>query len=653
MLFRSPSQKIGLLAAMSLRTMLDIHIPKILTQALNYLERTRGELVRYGNLDFVEDLDKQIDMYQDWLQSIERRRGNYLPHQFPIEHYKTLWMEEHIQAIVNDINRTIIYHKRNQTGTKFSRMDPVEDAKEIQKMALKATLNQWEVVARGWNHGYIIPNFLPRHVENSDQYTKTDPTIFYNYAVRFIEGIRKNSLLADWKLYQANARMAGERRAVMEETRSWYAAQIGDKLLYSKTIPWHKVKRGHSITFARDAWMISPSQELPSLGRARISGIVQKITADQVHLAVDKNYILWRARQDLKRWDDIINSMLSRGVDMNTPATHRQWLTIRNFLLKHYINQSDLEGLNLKKLTALDAVNLIWKGTKYLLAHPESIGVYDRKDVYGTDVKNKAVPNSVQLYTGAGSIEKLEATRDRFHNLELLGTDYDSAMPSAIYKTLKVAATAANVTVGAVKHAAGLFYMGMGAMFKARVVNQMGAIINNIIDAPIYNYFGGTAIFKNPVFRMLGIGSGTSAWHEGRKIWSTISHGQVEQMDPADAQLYKTAVGLGLTENNGILAIALEAANLEPEDLLIEQAGPDVVRWLGLLFRDATKYNNTYKKLKILTEEYYVADPKRQLEIKAGVNVLKLKWAARMHDILSKDEVANDLTDEQEKNNKA
>ncbi len=610
------TKKVALIGALDIRIQYDILVPKYVAQVLQYLEITREDLTGKRNLQAALDVDAMISKYKDILNALLERKGNYMPHMFPIARYRTLWMEGMIDNNVKKLEQQMKYHREHNTGTKLSRLDPVKDSAEIRKMAMDMSNKQWDIVSSGWNKGYIIPNFMQRKMPHAAGYTMTDPTIHLAYNTKLIEGLKKDSLLADWLTYQSNAREAGEREHIMELTRQWYANQIGDSYLASKNQKWGDIKPGQRIAFTKSTFIVDPSDDVGYVGTAKTSGIVQKVTSEEVILHQDTETVLWQAKQDLARWDNVVQSMMIKGTFNNKP-TQRQWIIIQNMLNKGFLTQKDFEGQNMTKFTSLDAADAIVKATKRVIKNPGKLGVYKRTDIWGNDVANRPIENSVQRYVGNGSVERLKNKEQELHNLQMMGEAYDGSIPTAQYHFFKGAAAIAEHTLGGFKKLSGLFYMGMGALFKARVVNQMGAVINNLIDAPKHNFM---------------------KWKQGNQIWSRIKHGNIETMDPADQELFRVLMGLGLTENNNIMAIALEAANIKPEDMLVAQSKPDSIRWLARLFKDATKYDATYKALEALNHKYNLeVDPTKKLGIKGEINQLKQKWEAKMYGLLSKE----------------
>jgi len=622
----SPVQKLGLIGAIDIREMYDVQVPMILRQALEYLERTREELEGAQHLDSALRVDAMIRKYRAMLQAVEVFKGNYMPHQFPIARYKAMWMKGYLRHAVKDLERQIAFAQKYNTGNPLARLDLTKDRDEIRKLAHTGALQQWDIVSAGWNSGSIIPNFIPRKMPDATHYTKTDPNIHLNYNTKLIDGLTKDGLLADWLLYQGNARLAGERNNVIELTRNWYANQIGDKELKSKVMSWGDVKPGQQVHFTKETSILQPNNTLTSWGTAQHSGIVKKITKDEVHFVVDAAKVGWEARQDIARYNQTITGLLATGREQNK-ATQRERNVIQNLLNRGFLTKEDFKGVNLARLTSVKAAEAIVKASKRIAKDPSLMGRHKRKDLYASDPAGRPVHNAMMAYTGTGVVERLEATRDRLRNIQLMGAEYESIMPTSYYRLAQGAAGITSGAIGMMKKSTGLLFMGMGAAIKARVVNQVGAFINNLVDAPRYN---------------------KAQWKLGNDIWARMSHGDLDAMLPEDQHLYKTLTGLGLTGDN-ILAIALEAANIRPEDMIVKFSSKEGIRYLFNLYKDATKYETTRKKLDELEHKFNLATNEvTRMNIQVEVNALKLKWEGVTFDQL-KDTKIN-LSDNDQRN---
>jgi hypothetical protein len=629
----SPSQKLALVGAFDIREMYDIHVPEILQQMVDYLGFTRDHLADTLNIDSSLKVDAMMDKYQGMLDLIKAAHGNYMPHQFSIARYRDAWMKGYLDASVKELERRIQYHKKNKHNIYLAQLDLVKDKVKIREMAYANATKVWDSISHDWGSGALIPNFMPRTMPDATGYTKTDPTIHFNYITKLIKGLKNDSLYSDWLIYQANARAAGERHSTMEITRRWYGDQIGDHTLRSKGQKWSDIKAGQEIHFNRQSFIIEPTNDVGYYGNITVSGVVRKVTDDEVFLNVDTESIAWQARMALKKWTDREARLIMEGVGHEGVPT-KMYATLQNMIKKQVLGRNDFITFDMSKLTQLGAIELIILGTKRIIKDPRMIGRYKRTEVWGEDIMGVVQENTVNVYHGQGAVERLRAKRDALKNLDLMGDDYEGKMPHAKYKMFQYAHGIVNGVFGAFKKISGLFYMGLASAGPARFTNQFGAIVNNLIDSPIYNY---------------------QRWKEGNDLWSKIKHGQLDMMEESEKRIYKTVVGLGLTDSNNILAIALEAANIKPEDMLVEGSKVETIKWLARLFRDATNYDATYKRLEKLSHAFNMeSDPIKRTDIQGQIHDIKSRWQAKMHKLLSDPApVSGERTPEQIETNRA
>ena len=610
----SPIQKLSLVGAIDIRIMYDIHVPEFLQQMISYLEFSREHLADTNALDQSLRVDAMISKYTAMLGMIENNRGNYMPHQFPVARYKQAWMKAYLDHAVKDLERKIVYHKQNKHNIYLAQLDLEKDKLKIREMAFAHAEKVWDSISHDWGQGALIPNFIPRKMPDATGYTTTDPTIHFNYITKLIKGLKNDSLYADWLVYQSNARAAGERHSTMEITRRWYGDQLGDHTLRSVTQKWSDIKPGQEIHFDRQNFIIKPGDPTGFFGNVTVTGVVKRVTEDEVFLSIDTEATTWHARMALKKWEDRLDTWHAEGRG-NKLAGQKLVATLQNLIKKQVLTNLDFHGRDMSKMTARSAAEFIILGHKRILKDPDMVGRYKKSEVWGEDIAGNALEGTVNVYRGQGVVERLEAKKMQLKNLTLLGDDYTGAMPKAQYRAMAIAHGSANHLFGAFKKLSGLFYMGLASAGPARFTNQMGAIVNNLIDSPLYN---------------------AKRWKEGNELWTKIKHGNLEQMDESEKRIYSTVVGLGLTEDNNILAIALEAANISPEDMLLEGSKIETIKWLAKLFKDATKYDSTYKRLEELTHQFNLNnDPIKRMEIQDEIHDLKARWKARMHGLLT------------------
>ena len=608
------TQKLALLGALDIREMYDIHVPNVIKQGISYLTFTKEQLAETLNIDSSLKVDAMIQKYQTILDLIKDKHGNYMPHQFAVSKYRNEWLKGYLDQSVKALERKIIYHKKNNHNIYLATLDLVKDRKLIREMAYLNATKVWDSISHDWGSGAIIPNFMERNMPDATGYTKTDPTIHFNYITKLIKGFKNDALYADWMIYQASAREAGERYSTMEITRRWYGDQIGTKELRSVSQKWSDIKPGQEINFNRQSFILEPTNDVGYYGNVTVSGVVSKVTDTEVFLRVDAPTAQWKARMALKRHEDRAAAMEAEGWG-GALVGAKTYATLQNMINKQILNRDDFLTFDMSKLNEAGASELIILGTKRILKDPQIIGRYKRTEVWGEDIMGKAQENTVNLYAGQGVVERLKAKTEALRNLNLMGDEYEGKVPVAKYKMFKYAHAVVNGVFGGFKKLSGLFYMGLASAGPARFTNQFGAIVNNLIDSPIYNY---------------------ARWKEGSELWSKIKHGQMDMMEESEKRIYRTVVGLGLTDSNNILAIALEAANIKPEDMLVEGSKVDTIKWLARLFRDSTNYDKTYKKLESLSHAYNMeTDPVLRTQITGEINEIKQRWQAKMHKLLS------------------
>jgi hypothetical protein len=620
----TPQQRLQLIGALDIRMMYDIMVPKYLRGVLEYLVETRNSLNEATSFAEALQVDRMIMKYRDMYESLEKRHGDYMPHMFPESEYRLLWMGGFIRHTTERIKDEIRQAKLSGSDPVLGALDPENkvDAQKINDLAYDRAEAEYNRISHDWSRGSIIPNFLPRQFPEAEGYTKTDPTIHLNYSTQLTEGLKKDVLKADYLVYQKEAREAGERTSIMELTRQWYARQVNDEELNSEMIISDEVKPGMQVHFNHRSFLVRKNDPSLTVGTGVVSGVVRQVTADEVLLDLDEARVKFEIKQDLQRWVAVSDKATISARTSN--ASTRQHIVLQNLLSRGFLTNEDFEGLDLSILSMLDAADLIVKGLKRAYKNPQTMARYKWSEIWTTDARGNRVDNHIRRYARSGGLETLRTRERELHNLQIMGGRYDGVVPIKQYNLVKYSLKGADVARKGLKRLTSLAYMGLASAFKARVVNQLGATINNLIDAPIYNY---------------------GKWQEGMEIWDRIKHGKIELMDPDDAKLYKTLVSLGLTEDNSMLAIALEAANIKPEDMLVQDAKPAALKWLFNLWQDAVGYKAAEAEIRALKEKQLkTADYEMKLWYGAQIQKAQRVWQAKIEGILAKE---GPLTEEQ------
>lgn len=628
------TDKLALIAAVDLRSLYDIQVPQYIKKFIGYLETTRDELRANGGFDRSVHINDMIIKYQDMLEAITALKGNYLPHQYPISRFQEFWTKDYMEAMVWKIKMDILRNqKAKRDGDKnynvgLANMDLVKDIKKVKEMAQALTLPAWEKISIGWNKGSIIPNFIPRKIKEPGGYTKTDPTINLNYVLKLIAGMRDDGLRADWWLYQQNASTIGERNHIVESTHNWFADQVMDTELHSKPLEVTSIKKGQQISFNVPTTVLRPGYATGSLASAVVSGVVKEITVDTIRLDIDKDKLMFDIKQDISNYENRLNSLMASGNITKKPET-RQWIVLQKLFNEGYITQANISGIGkLEDFTVLDAADLIVHGLKKKMADYNNIGVYKKVDLWSYNAIGKKQDRTVNRYLHSGAIETIAGKARELKNIRLMEGHYEDAIQVAQYRALVTGSYIGRNALKGLKIVTGLLFMGLGASGKAWFNNFMGATTSNIIDAPIYRTIGSLNPWSDN-FR-------NGQWKRAKKLWGRISHGELEKMTPEDRELYTTIVGLGLTEKQGLVSIALEAANINPEEVLSRQGTVKAIKWLATTWIDALKYAPYKKKLDSLVQAINLEDdPLVKLKLQGQLTQLEREWEGKLQKLLS------------------
>ena len=611
-------QKLALIAALEYRVLFDIKVPKYIQTMITYLEANRDDLKESGNLSQALNVNAMILKYRDMLQAIVMQKGNYMPHQFPESHYKQMWAKDYLKAMIYKIELQVVAAKRSGITNKYSHLDiySKQDKLTIKKMALELVERRWTEMSAGWNQGKVIANFLPRKMPDAQGYTKTDPTVVFNYIGKLSTAMQSDALKTDWLVYQKNAREAGERSYIMEITKRWMASQAADPDLYSEHISKDKVKPGMKVSFATSVPVIEAGSSLPYITDAIISGVVRSTTKDTITLDYDKDKVLFDIKSDMRRYESMMMKELSMG-SQKKPST-REYIMLQKLLNTKFLTESDFKDLDLKEITKADINGFIFTGLANMLKNPERIGVYKKSDIFSHNIKGQSDMNSINRHIKYGGIDRMIAKGRELKSLRMFDGQYDDIMTRSQYYFFAGVGNGMSKTITAIRTAAHTIFMGLASQFKSRVMNQVGATISNFIDAPVANW---------------------TYTREAWAKWDSIKHGNLDLMaSDADRNLYKAVVSLGLAGDGDLIAIALEEAFVDPADVYVRGGTIKSAKALGKLWADAIQYKPFKEKFDNLHQAFQLeSDPIKRMEIELKLRLLQQEWEAKINKVLAKD----------------
>lgn len=618
-----PAQrKLEVMAALTMRELYDIQIPHLLDKALGYLQKSREFIGIYGNYDSVLEVQALIDRYTQYVDAIKARIYNYMPHMYPIELYKTWWYSEYKalieQKLAAQIKRAQILLRQgdSRADVELASIDTkTPEGQKIFKAKVESYLKfEWEQFRVGNPTSYVIPNFLVRRVKESEdlEYIKGTTDMHYNYVNNLITGLRNDLMYSDWLVYLSKARRSGERSYLIEATKLWYADQIQHRMLHTKPIETAKLERGMQVNFTFDAYTMDRDEFYPRKAGIQIWGIVDKVDLKEgkLYLKSDKDKIKYEAEQDIMKTDSILRNMSVN--DQLAPATLKQVMMIRNQLQRGYLQSSDL-AKPLEELTVHQAAQLIIKGNQWVLDNLDKIGVFDLNQIYTRNLRGQVDRKNVNRYMRRGAVERLDGWAREVRNLRGDDGTFDNTLDAIHYGMLKGSAWTATHALSAIKNTQAMAFLGAVVAPKAFVINALGAMSSNILDAPVTN-----AKFSQ----------------EARREWGTIKHTNPSKMTKEQREWYTIMVSLGLASNKDLVAISLQAGNIDPISVLSQQGAWDSIRYLAKGIIEGAPYQAYLKRMDELRTELIKSDFDDDIYMKI-LEEEKL-WRAKVNGLVKK-----------------
>jgi len=109
-------------------------------------------------------------------------------------------------------------------------------------------------------------------------------------------------------------------------------------------------------------------------------------------------------------------------------------------------------------------------------------------------------------------------------------------------------------------------------------------------------------------------------------------------MGEKDRNLYKAVVSLGLAGDGDLIAIALEEADINPEDVYVRGGTVKGAKALMKMWSDAIEYKPFKERFETLQQSFQLeSDPLKRMKIELKLRLLQQEWEAKINKVLAKD----------------
>ena len=595
-------KKAQLLAALSMREMFDYHVPRIIGNAIRYLQASYKTAISVSDYAGAMQIDALIQRYKQYLNAILEKDGIYMPHAFPNIEWRALWMSQYKEGITQALTREITFHNKLRADGKLNynrylasiNLKTESGQSEFNTLLRKKLDNQFNEFQVGNPSSYVIKNFLPRKLKNAKDYIKTNPRVFVQYNNNLIEGLKNDLLMADSLVYEALARRHGERTALIDATKTYYGDQIQNKMLHTIKTPLKKIKKGMQVNFMVNSGYINYENVLLQVP-LQAWGKVEDIDHDKrtITLAVDRYQLQFEIETDLVIARRNLSKLEETPSEAYEEITDKQINFIKALMSKEFLTYEEVadkiekpdkrqsSAVAIRKLMQKPAAELIIKGLERALDNLGVYGTYSFDEIFTQRLDGGNDHNAINRYMRRGSIERLEGKARELHNIKSVDGQYGNIIEPIQYALFKVGGKVGRTGVGLLKGAFALGYMGMLVSSPAYWVNKLGAMLNNVIDSPIVH---------------------GKLWFKAKRTFK-LKEEVMERLGDQEKKWNSLLTGLGIGTNRGIVDIAMQAGNLDALDVISEEGLFNNVRYLYRAFQESIGVKKYVKGLAKLKEE--------------------------------------------------
>jgi len=612
---KSAEWKTYFLAALEYRKLYDHRVRNVVISALRYLdqifETISSDITSYN--EGMVYVARAIKVYSKYLEQLDERFGDYMPHRYPLHVYEEMWKSENSPVIKEGLFAQREAHRKMRDNG-VQGWDPAitgRTDKELTELTEERLDNQWVRLEESGIHTSFIPNFQKRKIDDPKVgYAKTSARVHTDYIFKLIEGAKRDVLLADWFLFHKLATGKGENLGVINSMRHWFGSQLTNKILHSKKIKIDKLKKGMNVSFLVKGEWIQTDEDEPIKTELRVSGIVRKVTADRIFLFVDPSKAITEAQRRLKAYENIHGSIAN--VPGGIPATAPQIKYIHEMINDGYLDT--ISDADLSELTLSEANEIIYKALNAAVKNPDKLGSYKRDQLYSRRLDATKDINSVDRFIRYGAVEYLETKAREIRNIKLIQGYWDNPiMDKSSYALLRGAGATFGFIPLAYQRTMGMLILGLLMAPKALFRNGAGLLVAGLSHMPIK----GAKMFTKGISKYMG-----------------LREKSVDKMSERERTIYNTLASLSLARTTSVIKLTLGSLNINREDILVHKKWYQKIGAAYKLFNEATGYGKFIKELRKLNKEYRKT---KSIATKQKIRKLKQTWNKKVTKIFEED----------------
>lgn len=645
-----PGKKLSIMIALQFRDLYDVKVPTLLIRALGYLAKIKEELVDLDDLYNISIIDALIDKYESYLSAINRKQGSYMPHMYSREQLSVDYIGERGSSIYQDLLKDIKnakaglikdkglaeidlsdldvitsgYDDNPEALRQLKASNPSAYAKiskaittkaKVQKILNRRIVRSLRSSEANSDLTYVIGNLLPRTSKNPD-YIKSTSEPHYRYISTLVFGVKNDLLLADYIMYDSKARATGENPEMRELTKRWYAEQANNKFFHTKGISTSDLKRGDEIVFFTHGMQYDPQTDTEVFRKFAHAGIVESVDHEKktFTLKVDKAEAKAQIQRRIGKLATLLNKMIQS--DNPTPISMDTIRELKQLVADGYLKA----GLLSKNTTEAQGLRLLLTGYNNKLKYMPQSNVFSFADVSFRDAMGPDQDEYVGLYHLDGALEYFTNLKNRYKNLRNKYGVYENKLDATLYHLFSGLETLTH-TSNIVKNMIVLSFMGTVNAAKALTTNTVGAILSNILDAPV---------------------SYTRYAKAGRQLWRSFKGKKTYEMTEDQRNFYNIFVSLGLINTRDLKTISLEAANLDAIAMLSENGFLQSIRTLALALYHGGEYRKHIDRIAKYRQLSIMSTGLESIQYSRKVLQEQAKWKAYLNNLISKKEYKSD-----------
>lgn len=232
------SQKV-FLAALELRKMYDVTVPKIYKNIIQYLDQQyiyytgEKDAISKQNAKYIMAIRNRYAKISNAIEEYKEKMYSYFPRQYPNDVLETQFKISWFDQVVDGLKKQY----------------PNWTSEQVEKEADRLLTKKFKAMTKDSAFSSFNPNFMKRELSVNNEYIRHSFMPHFNYKANLLDTVRQDLFFTEAILFKQMAAKYGEQTWITEHMLENYSLTATNPLLHTADIDKDKVRKGMQVEF--------------------------------------------------------------------------------------------------------------------------------------------------------------------------------------------------------------------------------------------------------------------------------------------------------------------------------------------------------------------------------------------------------------------